>query len=208
MECELLIYGAGGHGRIVLDVARLSGFAPIVIVDAAPMSRRLDGLVVLDESEVHWDLLRSFKFVCAVGGNGVRAELFARCCELGGCGIGLRHPSAIVAERIAIIDGTVVCAGAVINPGATIGGNCIINTSASVDHDCRIGDHVHICPGVRLGGNVTVGDRTMIGIGSSVIQGIRIGARCVIGAGSVVVRDVPDDSVAFGVPARVRRVNS
>jgi UDP-perosamine 4-acetyltransferase len=78
-----------------------------------------------------------------------------------------------------------------------------VNTAASVDHDCDVGAHVHICPGVRLAGKVHVGNGTMIGTGACVLPGVRVGTACVIGAGAVVTRDVPDFSLAVGVPARV-----
>jgi acetyltransferase EpsM len=96
-------------------------------------------------------------------------------------------------------------AGAVINPGASIGANGIVNTCASVDHECVLGDAVHICPGARLAGNVTVGAGTMIGVGAAVRDRVKIGAGCVIGAGAAVVGDIPDRSLAVGVPARVIR---
>ena len=202
----LVIYGAGGHGKVVLDAALAGGWnGPILLVDAAPAVPEIRGVTVQSLDRVEWAALRPFDFVCGIGTNSARRAVFQQCLDHGGEPVSIRHPSTVVSEDTKVDVGCFLAAGAIVNPGAVIGSNCIINTSASVDHDCRIGKHVHICPGVRLAGNVTVGDGTMIGIGSSVIQGVRIGARCVIGAGSVVVRDVPDDCVAFGVPARVRR---
>ena len=94
-------------------------------------------------------------------------------------------------------------AGVVVNPGARIGSNVVLNTACSVDHDCVVADHAQLCPGVHLGGNVTVGELAMVGTGVSVIPGVRIGSGCTIGAGAVVTRDIPDNSLAVGVPARV-----
>jgi UDP-N-acetylbacillosamine N-acetyltransferase len=115
------------------------------------------------------------------------------------------HPSAVVAADAVIGAGTVVAAGAVINPGATIGENVIVNTCASVDHDCRVEDGAHVCPGVRLAGNVFVGRAAWVGIGATVVDRTRIGSGAIIGAGAVVVDDMPDGVVARGVPARVIR---
>jgi acetyltransferase-like isoleucine patch superfamily enzyme len=93
-------------------------------------------------------------------------------------------------------------AGVVVNPATVVGAHCILNTACSVDHDGRLGEAVHVSPGARLAGNVTVGDESWIGIGSCVIEGRTIGDRCIVGAGAAVISDIPDDVTAVGVPAR------
>lgn len=113
------------------------------------------------------------------------------------------HPTAVVARDVQIGNGCVVAAQAAVNPGAVLADHVIVNTGATVDHECRIGNAVHIGPGVHLAGKVSVGERTWIGIGSTVIDRIVIGADAFIGAGSVVVKDIPDAVLAYGVPARV-----
>ena len=96
-----------------------------------------------------------------------------------------------------------VCAGAIVLPRATLGRGVLVNTKASVDHDCLIGDFVNIAPAATLGGDVQVGAETFVGPGATVAAGIRIGTRAMIGAGAVVLRDLPDDVTAWGVPARI-----
>jgi acetyltransferase EpsM len=117
------------------------------------------------------------------------------------------HPQAIVASDVTIGAGTVIAAGAVINPATQIGEHVIINTGACVDHDCIIEDGAHVCPGARLGGHVTIGRTSWVGIGATVIDHISIGADTLIGAGAVVVSDMPNNIVAYGVPARIVRSN-
>jgi acetyltransferase EpsM len=115
------------------------------------------------------------------------------------------HPSAVIAGDVVIGEGSVIAAGAVVNPGSLIGENVVINTCASIDHECRVATGAHICPGVRLAGRVSIGCAAHVGIGSIVKEGVRIGASSIIGAGSVVLRDIPDNVVAYGNPARVIR---
>lgn len=201
----VVIIGAGGHGKVALDAALAEQQSISYLVDNAPTCNELLGIRVLPASDKEWQAVRQFKFLVAVGDNRIRAMLFDSMLTKGGTPTTIIHPNAIVSKHACIGRGTVLCAGVVVNAGAVIGENCILNTSCSIDHDCRIGDHVHICPGVHLAGNVTVGEGTIIGIGSSVIPCKKVGVWSKLGAGSVVVRDIPDQVIAFGVPARVVR---
>ena len=97
-------------------------------------------------------------------------------------------------------------AGAIVQPGAKIGRHCIINTGACVDHDCIIEDFVHIGPNSALAGGVTVGEGTFVGIGSSVVPYVTIGKWSTIGAGSAVITDIPDNCMAAGVPALIKKI--
>ena len=104
---------------------------------------------------------------------------------------------------IYLSDGTVVMQGAVVQSCARIGNHCIINTAASVDHDCVIEDYVHISPNATLCGGVTVGEGSQVGAGAVVIPGIKIGRWSLVAAGAVVMKDVPDNVLVLGNPARV-----
>ena len=94
-----------------------------------------------------------------------------------------------------------ICAGAVINPGTEIGTNVILNTGCTVDHHNQIGDHVHIAPGVNTGGDVTIGEGTLLGIGSTVMPGRVVESWCTVGAGACVTKTVPQGATVVGVPA-------
>jgi sugar O-acyltransferase (sialic acid O-acetyltransferase NeuD family) len=117
----------------------------------------------------------------------------------------LIHPSAQIARGVSIGPGTVLMAGAVANSDARIGAFCIVNTQAVVEHDCVVGDYASLAPGALLGGAVEIGEFSAICLGAKVIHRLRIGRHAVLGAGAVAIDDVPGDSVAYGVPARVIR---
>lgn len=198
----LTIVGAGGHGRVVAEVAELLNYQISFIDDrAASLNVSADFPIVSNLEQFLKDdsNAKSCIFV-AVGDNRLRANILAKFSgfEI----VSLRHPDAIVSRRAIIGTGTVIVGGAVINSLASIGSGVIINTAATIDHDCIVGDFVHISPGALIAGGVTIGDFSWVGIGASVIEGVRIGRNVVIGAGAAVVSDVADDSLMVGVPAR------
>src|SRR5262245_19239535 len=205
------IWGASGHARVVVDIVRLQGKFEIAgFIDDVNPDRKgtiFCGAAILGGKEQLSELLnRGVKQVLlAFGDCKARLDLTS---FLQAEGFSLPvaiHPRAVVAAQVEMGAGTVIAAGAVVNPGVKIGRSVIINTSASVDHDCVIGDAVHICPGVHLAGRVTVGEAAQIGIGATVIDGIQIGAGTLIGAGAVVVGNIPDEVVAYGVPATIKK---
>lgn len=200
-----VIFGAGGHGKVVLDAALAAGEKVTCLVDDDPGETELWGIRIRKCEEDFFTSLGDFDFIVAVGHNIKRSEIFQRLMSLGGVPKSVIHPRTIISKMSRISEGTVVCAGVVVNPGTHVGRNCILNTSASIDHDCEVGDHVHICPGVTFAGSVSVGEYTMIGTGSVVLPGVKIGERSVVGAGSVVVKDIPSGVVAYGNPAKARR---
>jgi sugar O-acyltransferase (sialic acid O-acetyltransferase NeuD family) len=201
----LILFGAGGHAKVVLDAALSAGLSVQMIVDDNPEIERMLGVKVISSKTEKWSNLVKFQFLVAVGNNHIRENIFRQLESRGGVPQNIIHSSVIVSHTAQMGRGIVVIAGAVINAGTVVGDNCIINTSASVDHDCFVGEHVHLCPGVHLAGEVTVGCRTLIGIGTVVLPGIHIGRDCIVGAGAVVNRDLADGVVAFGVPAKVQR---
>jgi sugar O-acyltransferase (sialic acid O-acetyltransferase NeuD family) len=199
-----ILFGCGGHGRVVADVACEGDFAVDLILDSQPSCLELAGIPVFSSAAFDWLTLGTFQFLVAIGDNQVRSRVYQELLGRGGIPFTLMHPGSIVSRGAAIGLGSVVMPGVVVNTGARVGQNTILNTCCSVDHDCVIGDAVHVAPGCRLAGSVEIGDGTLIGIGSCLIPGVRIGRQCVVGAGSVVVRDLPDFAVAYGNPARIQ----
>ncbi len=208
---KLVIWGASGHARVVADIVVRAGLYEIAgfLDDVHPERRgepfgpaRVlgggDSLPTLrDQGVTH--------AIVGIGSCKARMSLSDRILEAGLELATAIHPSAVLASDVKVGPGSVIAAQAVVNPGAQLGTSVIVNTSASVDHDCSVGDFVHLAPGVRLAGDVSVGRATWVGIGSVVIEKRRIGEDCLVGAGSVVVRDIPDGTVAYGNPARPKR---
>ena len=206
MSEPFIIFGAGGHGKVVADAARAAGIVVSWAVDDRAGICDLVGCPVIDTQHLEWRKLDRFRFLVAVGDNAARARIVQQLWAKGGRSLSVVHPSAVIAPSVRLGTGTLVCAGAVLNPDVEIGENVIVNTSASVDHDCVVGANVHICPGVRLAGGVVIGSGSMLGLGVVVLPGVTIGEGCVVGAGSVVNRSLPPHIVAYGNPARVRRL--
>jgi sugar O-acyltransferase (sialic acid O-acetyltransferase NeuD family) len=198
VTASVIIIGAGGHAGVLLDALRLLSCNVLGFIDPAfaKGAQGPGGIAVLGGDEVLQGFSASdVQLVNGVGSIGPtvsRDGVFKRGKGAGFSFARVVHPSAIVSSSVILGEGVQIMAGCVVQTGAQIGANSIINTSASVDHDCRIGETVHIAPGVTLSGNVSVGDRTHIGTGAVVIQGISIGADSLIAAGAVVYRDVPN----------------
>ena len=193
---RLIIIGASGHGKVVADIAALNGYKDIVFLDDDENIKECAEYPVIGKSTEAPD----GEVFVAVG----NAETRKRLIELykGRIQPVLIHPSAVVAESVEFTAGSVVMAGAVINPGVKIGKGCIINTSSSVDHDCIVEDFCHVSVGAHLSGTVVVGTGTWIGAGATVINNVNICGGCIIGAGAVVIKDINEPGTYVGVPAK------
>lgn len=198
---RLALIGAGGHGKVIADIARANGISDIVFYDDSWEDQpELTGITVIGSIEQAITDSASYDgAIVSIGDAKIRAQIHAR---LKNVAPALVHPTATVSDSACIGVGSVVMPHAVVNADAKIGVGAIINTSAVVEHECQIGDFVHICPNAGLAGRVVVGDLSWVGIGSSVIQQITIGASSVVGAGAVVLHDVEDYMTVVGNPAR------
>lgn len=206
----LAVWGTSGHALVVADIVRLMGFEIAGFLDDFILPSRqgmIHGLPHLGGKDNVQALIEVGinKVVLAFGHCNARLNLSAIARDVGLDLVTAIHPKAVIASDVLVGDGSVIVAGAVINPGTQICENAIINTCASVDHECLIGDGAHIGPGAHLGGRVIVERAAWVGIGATIKDRVRIGANSIVGAGAVVLNDVPKDSVVFGVPARVVR---
>jgi sugar O-acyltransferase (sialic acid O-acetyltransferase NeuD family) len=203
-----MILGAGGHARVVANIAALMTDLDIVgIADksAATFGERVGRtrVVATLEDLPHWRSNGITHVALAFGSNEERARVMHQAEANGLLSVTLVHPAAVIEDQVTIGDGALICAGAILITECKIGRGAIVNTGASVDHESQVGECAHIAPGSRVAGRVRVGDRALLGIASCVVPGKRIGADAVVGAGAVVIDDVPAGVTVVGVPARI-----
>jgi len=212
----LIIWGAKGHAKVLQEFTGRLGYALVAVFDndpqttapfpEVPLRHGREGFLRWRTENAGWVV----EGLVAIGGQRGRDRLelhqFLR--QHGVEPATAIHPAACVAANAQLGWGCQVLANATVGAEARLGNACIVNTAASVDHECTLGDGVHLAPGARLAGEVQVGDYTLIAVGAVVLPRVRIGSNCVIGAGSVVTKDVPDNTVFYGHPARFVRNNS
>lgn len=204
----ILVYGAGGHAKVVLDCATRLGWRSLLVDDDPTLvgETRLDSTVHLASQILAERIAMDVDgFVIAIGDNRVRTDKTITLRAMGIEPVTMIHPRAIIAESAEIGSGAQVMAGAIVNPDARVGENAILNTACVIEHDCIIGECAHIAPNATLGGGARIGRETLIGLGAIILPGVHVGANVCVGAGAVVVNDMPDGVIAMGVPAQIRR---
>ena len=196
---RLIIIGAGGHGKVIADIAVKNGYKDIVFLDDDESIEECAGFPIIGKIQ-DAEVLEGDKIV-AVGNSVIRERI-----QKGIDTITLIHPDAVIGRRVSVGKGTVVMAGAIINSDSVIGDGCIINTAASVDHDCVVEDFSHVAVGAHLCGTVHIGKSTWIGAGATVSNNISICSNCIVGTGAAVIKSIDAPGTYVGVPAKKRIV--
>ncbi|MDW7776902.1 MAG: acetyltransferase [Methanosarcinales archaeon] len=205
-----IIYGAGEQGRVVLDILQQVDVEVIGFIDDTieMHGKVVNGVSVFGISYMFSTVVADdVGYIISLGDNNTRAQKYQ---ELGKAGeklINAIHPDATISKNTKIGSGVVIGPKSVINTDAVIGNNVIINTGAIIEHDNIIEDNTHIAPGVCLAGGVRVKNAANVGIGAVVLDDLTIGQNATVGAGAVVTRDVPDNAVVAGVPAKIIKYN-
>lgn len=197
----LLIFGAGGHGRVLVDAALLTHqWSRIVVSDRKLPDGQSELLPGVDLLTVAAALTLCPSVHVAIGNNQFRQK------EAGAWGherlVSVVHPAAVVSTFSSLGAGCFVAAGAVIGPSAHLGMGVIVNHGAVVDHDVEVGSFSHIAPNASLGGHVKLGQRVLVGSGAVVLPSIVMGDDVTVGAGSVVNAHLLEPGTYAGIPAR------
>lgn len=208
---KVVIIGAGGFGREVLDIFddlnleetnfEVLGF--IVEKEFGAAGTIINGIPILgdfDWLEAHY---RQVEVTCAIGAPQHRLKLVSRAKEIGCSFITVIHPKAILARWITLGEGVVITAGCILTNNIEIGNHVHINLDCTIGHDVTIHDFATLSPGVHVSGNVEIGEGVYVGTGANLIEKLHIGKWSIIGAGSTIVKEVPPNTTVVGVRADV-----
>ena len=214
MTTPLIVVGAGGFGREVLDlIDAVNGasdepvFELLGVIDSTPIGPNIDLLAKRNVKylgdETQWfSGGQSAQYVIGIGDPHVRQAVDERFLDAGFSPATIVHPQSLLGSGCVVGAGSVICAGAIVATEVTLGRHVHLNPRATVGHDSILGNYVSVNPSATISGNVKVGDNTLIGAASVILQGLTVGDHSVIGAAACVVRDVPSATTVKGVPAR------
>lgn len=213
MKPKLILVGAGGHCRSVIDVIEVEGIFDIAgIVDVPEkVGTKVFEYTVVGNDEDLPRLVKEFRFFCITVGHVItpvkRKKLFNSLQKMGGQFPVIRSPHAYISQTAQIGDGTVVMHRAVLNVNARVGSNCILNTASVVEHDSIVGDHCHIGPLAAINGGCKIESDCLIGSSAVILPGKTVGRNSIVAAGSVVLQDMKENVVLAGNPGTIKKVN-
>ena len=202
---KTIIIGYSGHGFVVADAAiacghNLIGYCDLEEKTINPFKIKFFGNERDLESKYFG---KNYQFIIGIGNNNIRNKIFKFLVSKSAKIISIIHPKTIVSSTSKVNFGTFISSNVSVNSLCKIGSNCILNTGSIVEHDCLISDNVHIAPGAVVLGNVKIGEGSFIGAGSIIKEGLVLGKNVIIGAGSLVLKNITDDSLAYGNPSKI-----
>jgi sugar O-acyltransferase (sialic acid O-acetyltransferase NeuD family) len=213
MAIEVIVVGAGGFGREVLDVVEAHNAAKPAqsirvrgVVDDAPAATNLERLAMRGYrylGPIDWAIADGTgDYILGIGRPAVKRAIAARFEAAGWRAASAIHPAAVVGTHVRIGQGVVVCGGAQVSTNVALGRYVHINPNATIGHDAQLRDFVSVNPGAIVSGEVIVDEGTLVGAGAVILQGLSVGTDVVVGASACVTRDVSARSTMVGIPAR------
>ncbi|MDR0653270.1 MAG: acetyltransferase [Synergistaceae bacterium] len=203
MTGAVIIYGAGGLGREVLQIVRAVSDARVLgyVDDGVPPGTERNGARVLGGAE-YLDSMGDVSVVMGISDPDIKRGIFDKLSRNPRVSFpNIVHPRAMVSEYASIARGVVITQNCIVSVDASLGVGVFLNMGAVVGHDAKIGDYSSVMPLAAISGNVNIGERCLIGAQSAIFQGLTVGDGCTVGMGAVVIRDVPDGATVMGNPA-------
>jgi sugar O-acyltransferase (sialic acid O-acetyltransferase NeuD family) len=204
MTGAVIVYGAGGLGREVLQIVRAVSNARVLgyVDDGLPLGTERDGARVLGGAEYIDSLDDDVSVVIGIADPSIKRGIFSKLSRNPRVSFpNIAHPRAIVSEYASLERGVVIASGCAVSVDVSLGVGVFLNVGAVVGHDTKIGDFSSVMPLAAISGNVTIGKVCLIGAQSAILQGITVGEGCTVCMGAVVLRDVPDGTTVMGNPA-------
>jgi sugar O-acyltransferase (sialic acid O-acetyltransferase NeuD family) len=206
----MILVGAKGFAKEVFEIVFKNKQSEMIVfyddVNLNGDKTIFDDYVVLQSIEEAKDYFKKTdtRFAIGIGNPILRKKMFKKFTQIGGIPTSTISLDAKIGSKEVIIGvGTNILDGAILSNSVTIGDACIIYYNAIITHDCKVGDFVEISPAAILLGRCTVGSYTQIGANATILPDIIIGSNVIIGAGAVVTKNVPDNCVVYGNPAKI-----
>ena len=196
---KLVIFGAGGHARVVADIALKNGYEIEGFLDDNPSASTVIGYPVLGKIEDCVNFKDTCVFAMGIGNNAARKKIFDKFSDLEYPV--LVHPTASIGIEAKIGKGTVAMPFVVMNACASVGEFSILNSASVIEHDCKVGDYCLIAPNVTMCGMSQCGNMVWLGAGSVVNQTVKICDGVTVGSGAVVTKEITESGTYVGVPA-------
>jgi sugar O-acyltransferase (sialic acid O-acetyltransferase NeuD family) len=199
---DLLILGAGGHGKVCISVAKsMNLWENIYFLDDVKIgyinNDQILGKINLSEYDVN-----TFDVFIAIGDNKNRSILYKNAVELGFNVPNLIHNTAFIDKNTVLNNGNLIMPNSIINSNAKLGKCNIVNSGVIIEHDCRVGDYNHFSPSTTICGNVIIESFCWIGAGTTIINSLAINDDIMVGAGSLVNKNLINPGIYIGVPAK------
>jgi acetyltransferase EpsM len=205
---KIVIVGQGGHSKVLKDIILANKEHELI----GYLDDKYEGLThnkdiyigSISSAHMMIERVKDLKFIIGIGDNELRENISRKLNLPIEFYATLIHKSAIVSPSALIGHGSVIMAKTVINANTQIGCHSIVNTGAVIEHDNVLSEFVHVSPNATLTGSVKIGKGVHIGAGATIIPNIRIEEWSIIGAGATVINDIPANSTAVGVPAKLK----